>query len=332
MKARGAAIQGGLALVTLTAAYATWQRQPEHSAAEAVVLEASKNDLTKVRYDEGAKWVELERKGSGSDAAIWLKFSAKEDAKPPVPERLVRGNESADKLWERFTPMRALRALGALEPAKLKELGFETAKKKVEVTARGDKRTFVIATAPTGGSAPYWKDERDGRVYVVESILSDLDSAQVRLVSRGLHTFKKTEFDAITVSASDKKRELVQTQPETPNAKLASKKDPNKTDEQAKNWHDKIFGASAVEVLGQGEKPAGGEPQLALKVEYFSHGKSVGFVELGRVPQVAPANTSAPAPTASDIYARTEHTAGWVKLPAIMEDLVKEADKIVAGE
>jgi hypothetical protein len=38
------------------------------------------------------------------------------------------------------------------------------------------------------------------------------------------------------------------------------------------------------------------------------------------------------APPKADLYARTEHTAGWVKLPASAEELFKEAEKVAAGE
>jgi hypothetical protein len=328
MKARDAAIQGGLAALGLVAVYGTWQREPERSTGEVVVLDSGKGDVSKVRFEDGAKWVELERRPEGGESAVWLKLSAKPETK--VPEREVRGNESAEKTYEKFTPLRGLRALGVLDAAKLKEFGLDAAKKKLEITAKGDKHTFMVANPPAGGSAPYFKDERDGRVYVVEGVISDLDSAAVRLVSRTMHAFKKTEWDGLKITAGKKSRDLVQTSPENQaQAKLAAAKTPDKPDDLAKNWHDKVWALSVVEVLGKGEKPAAGEPEVAVKVEYSWHGKNVGFVELGRVLPAAVA--SMPAHPAVDVYARTEHTAGWVKVPASADDLMKEAEK-VAGE
>jgi hypothetical protein len=336
MRARGAAIQGGLAALGLVAAYATWQREPERATGEVVVVDASKGDLTKVRYDDGQKWVELEsRKEAGVDGpAVWLKIAANEKAK--TPERVVRGNEGALKLWEKLAPLRATRALGVLTADKLKELGLDQPKKHVEVTARGRTWKFVGGSPAFNVSEPYVQDEGDKRVYVLGGgVMSDLDAASVRLVDRTLHTFKQTDFDALTVTAGAKKRELDVTDRTTPmTVKLVSKKS-GKTDEQAKNWHDKLWRQFVTDVLGQGEKPAGGEPQVALRIEYRERGKDRGFIEIGRV--TAPPktdNVSAPTPPQpqTEAYARTEHTAGWVKLPPSAEDLLKEADKIASGE
>src|SRR4029077_20935318 len=92
MRARGAAIQGGLAALGLVVAYTTWQREPERSPGEAVVLDVAKGDVSLVRYDDGTKWVELSR----DKDAVWLKVSKNDTAK--TPERELRGNEGAGKL------------------------------------------------------------------------------------------------------------------------------------------------------------------------------------------------------------------------------------------
>ena len=36
----------------------------------------------------------------------------------------------------------------------------------------------------------------------------------------------------------------------------------------AKNWHDKVWRMMVTEVLGKGELPSGGTPEVACKVEY----------------------------------------------------------------
>src|SRR5262249_59081996 len=112
----------------------------------------------------------------------------------------------------------------------------------------------------------------------------------------GVHGVKAGEFDASSVEAGGKKRDLAVTG-ETPAAqKLASAKTPDKPDETAKNWHDKLFRVFPSEVLGKGEKPANGEPQVALKVTYGSKGKQKGFIEVGKVTLPAPATPPAAPP------------------------------------
>jgi hypothetical protein len=334
MRTRGAAIQGGLAALGLLAAYATWQREPERTAGEAVVLDVSKSDLQKVRFDDGTTWVEMTQKKEGDGPVVWLRLSPNEKAK--TPEREVRGNEGALKLWEKLAPLRATRALGTLGPEKLKELGLDAAKKHFELTARGVTHKYKVGSPAFNVSEPYVIDEADQRVYVLGGgVLSDLGAAGVRLQDRTLHAFKQNEFDALAVSTGGKKRELKVTNPQTPaTAKLVGKT--GKTDDQAKNWHDKLWRLFVTDVLGKGEKPSAGEPSITLRVDYKEAGRDAGFIELGRLtapPPPAPANTSTPpAAPATEVYARTEHTAGWVKLPALADDLLKEADKIVAGD
>jgi hypothetical protein len=337
MKAQGAMIQGGLAALGLLVAYTTWQREPERPPGESMVLDVTQNDLSKLRFEDGAgKWVELDRRKDGEGPVVWLKMSGKADAK--VPEREVRGSEGALKLWGRFAPLQAARSLGALNAAKLKELGLDAPKKKLEVTARGEKHVFLVGTSPFGVSQPYVKDEHDGKVYVFESgLVSDLESAPQRLVDRQLHTWKPQDYDALTITAGTKKRELVQLNPDTPqSAKLAAKAKPDKPDDLAKNWHDKVWRMMVVDVLGKGETPVTGAPNTVLRVDYRFHGKDRGFIEIGRVaPPQPPPVASTPHPPVTppvEIYAKTENTAGWVKLAANVDDLLKEAEKVAAGE
>ncbi len=338
MRTRGAAIQGGLAAVGLLAAYFTWQREPERPSGEVVVMNLGKNDLQKVRFDDGTKWVEVRAEQVNGDRVVYLKVSKNDQTH--TPERELRGNEAAGKLWDKFAPLHGTRALGVLAADKLKELALDAPKSKMEITARGDKRTFDVGTPPFGVADPYIKDESDNKVYVLGGgVISDLQSASVRLIDRALHDWKPQEADGLTIAAGGKKRELVQlAAPPPAQSKLAPKKNPTKPDELAKNWHDKLWRLYTTDLLGKGEKPANGEPAIALRVDYFDHGKEKGFVEIGRVPAPAtappPANSSAPPPAqpANDYFARTEHTAGWVKLPPTTEDLLKEAEKVAAAE
>jgi hypothetical protein len=326
MRARGAMVQGALAAVGLLGAWATWQREPDRAPGEALVLDVTHNDLAKIRFEDDKKWLELEpHTGDG----VWLHVSARADAK--TPERVLRGNESAEKLLDKFAPLRASRALGALGADKLKEFGLDAPKKKIVITARGATSTLQVGTSPFGVSDPYVKDERDGKVYMLGGgVLSDLESAATRLVDRSLHTFLPSEFDGLALSAGGKKRELVQTNPESAAAaKLAPKANPGKPDDLAKNWHDKVWRMVGVDVLGHDEAPASGTPEIVARLDYTMRGKERGFAELGRVagkPAVPPATT----PPQNELYVRTEHSAGWIKLSPTSEDLFKEAEKVAA--
>ena len=83
----------------------------------------------------------------------------------------------------------------------------------------------------------------------------------------------------------------------------------------SKNWHDKLWRVTVAEVLGKGEMPANGTPDVVCRIEYGWKGKPKGFVELGHVaPPPVASNVPAP-PTATEAWARSERTASWDKLP-----------------
>ena len=53
MKARGAAVQGGLAALGLMVAYATWQRAPEARAGDVTVLNLGRGDIQSIHTTTG---------------------------------------------------------------------------------------------------------------------------------------------------------------------------------------------------------------------------------------------------------------------------------------
>lgn len=342
MKARGAAIQGGLAVLGLVAAYVTWQRPPDAAQGDVVVVEASKGTVQKVRFEDGPRWLELTRTEEGGPA-VWLTTggdpaapsppaadadggvadagTAMASSPPPKPPRTVRGSERAERLYERFSPLHGVRALGVLPPEKLKELGLEGSSRKLEVSAGGAVHRFAVSKPGIGLGTPYLRSERDGAVFLVgSSLISDLEPSGVALIDRRLHAFKPTEFDGFVVEADGKEREFVQTGAEIPaTTKVAPRSTPDKPDEFARNWHDKVWNRLIVsEVLGRGELPASGAPQVVARIEYTSRGKQKGFLELARG-------------EGTQVYARSEHTAGWVLLHAGAAEVVDEAKKIAGG-
>ncbi len=340
MKPRGALLQGALALIGLGAVYVTWQKPEQPSSDEVVILDLPRGDLHRIRYQDGTRWIELERRADPSGAAYWVRH-AKVEAAPEnrdgglallssspqdkTPPRELRANNAAEKVYERFEPFRASRALGSLDPAKLRELGLEGSVKILELEGRTGKHRFKISTTVLGAGSPYLQSELDGRVYLLGNpAVSDLESAPVRLVDRTLHAFKVADFDGFTVKAGNKQREFV-ARTVSPNAAVvAPRSAPNKPDEFARNWHDKIWRLVVLEVLGKGEVPPTGEPSVVVRIDYFKKGSKVGWLELARPGAAAAASAN------KELYARSEHTAGWVKLHAAVEEIIKEAAKIAS--
>jgi hypothetical protein len=350
MKARGAAVMGSLAVVTLGAAYVTWQRPKEtKSDANVTVLDASKSSLQKIHYEDGTRFVDVTRQVD-TEPVVWLKQGFMEgktpatpapvlDAgmlpdggakplppppAPPPPTRDLRGNERAEKAWEHFTPFEAVRALGKLSDAKLKELGLDASPKILDLTVAGTAHRFRVNQPTPGFIGTYVIDEPTREVYLLSAgILGEIEPSSTALVDRRLHAFKTVDIDSLSVTLEGQKQDFVISDAAIPQTtKIAFKERPDKPDEFAKNWHDKIWNRMIVtDVLGKGELPLKGEPNVVLRIDYFMKGQPKGYLELGKAPGAL-----------VEVFGRTENTAGWVGLHAGVEELALEAKKLVSND
>ena len=350
MTGRGLAVQGGLALAGLLVAYTTWQREPERAAGEVVIIDSTKAELANVHYEDENSAVDVRRRDETGETGVWLRVEDKtpvppppKPGQPPTPTtppakphapRELRGEEPAEKFLTQFAPFRSPRAFGVLEAAKLKELGLVDAKKKLLITARGETRTFTIGQPASVSSETYLRDTKDGRVYLLpRALATDLQSAGHRLVDRRLHAFKIADFSRLTVKVGSKTRDFVVTNGHDQAAyKLAPAATPDKPDEMARNWHEKIWRLFPTELMGKGETPASGEPKVSLRLEYGERGRSVGWLEIGKLDVTTGEGAMSPAPGAArpaEFYGRSEHTAGWVKL-STDPSLLQDAEKLTA--
>ncbi len=345
MTGRAAAIQGGLAAAGLLAVYLTWQREPEKAPGAVSVIEAVKTDITHVHYTDDANAVDFERGKDNAGPAVWIHLvptgkappkppakneKAKPDAKTtPEPPRDLLGSEPATKIFEGFAPLISPRAFGVLDASKLKELGLESPTRHLEVTVRGDVRRFDIGQPEkaTGGEA-FLRDTRDGRVYLLpRGLLADLQNPN-HLVDRRLHAFEIADFDRFVLSSGGKQKAYLQINREVRGkSAFAPAKTPDKPDQMAKNWHDAMWRAFPSDILGRGEEPPTGKPTVVLRIDYTDGKTPVGFMEFARAESAGGVSEEAPV---ADVYARTEHTAGWLKL-ATGAQLVADAQKLIAA-
>ncbi len=355
MKARSAALQGGLALAGLVAAYVTWQRPKDWGKPESVVIvDASKNSLERVRYEDGTRVVEIDKKDRLLVTLAFLPgkrpvFDAGVETPPPPPaldggadggtvdagpqlapqkplepppDRTVFANDRADTVWTKLTPFEGTRALGQLTKEKLDEVGLTGSERKLELQVAGQKRRFTISKPVSGLVGNYAQDEANGNVFLISSSLfNELDPNSQLLVDRRLHLFKPTEYDAFTVKGEGKTAAFVSTGFDIPaTAKVARAATPDKNDELAKNWHEKIWNRMIVtEVLAKGEVPKVGEPMERLRIEYTLKGQPKGWLELAQDKTLG-------------TWARSENTPGWVSVHQGTEEMILEGIKLASGQ
>jgi hypothetical protein len=342
---RSAALQGGLAALGLLAAHLTWQREPERAPGEATVVDASKADVARVRFEDDENILGLERRTEGGEPAVWLHLEPKPEQRqpakqgdpmpPPVPPatppRDVRGNADALKLLDRFSPLVSPRAFGVIEGAKLKELGLDAPTRHLEIVVRGDTRKYDVGIAlhAQNGEA-FLRDARDKRVYLMpRQMLGELSNGK-RYVDPRLHVFDTKAFDRIAVQMGAKRKEYVHLGRENfATDGYAPAKTPDKRDQTAKNWSDMLWRTFPMEVLGKGEEPKG-TLKILLRVDYTEKGRPVGWIEIARLDGAAASGTTPSGDVADNIYARSEHSVGWSKLHS-GDQLATDAEKLLAG-
>jgi len=353
MKVRDLAIQGALAAVALVAAYLVWQREPVGAPTDVTVVDSPARALDVVRYEDETRYVELLRDEKdrdqlwvrlgqkparpvaappladggtppSSDAGSEVAVAAGSDAgttvavappAPPPPPRELRANDVAEKLLPKFAPLRAMRALGVMDAKKLEEMGLASTQRKLTLTIAGRQEVFSLATMTGSWGTPYLRRESDGQVFLLgPALLPDLENANTRLVDRRLHVFDLGDFDSVTISSAGATRTFVASGKAPGPVSLAPEEAPDKPDEFARNWHDRVWRLIPLDILGRGEAPPGGEPKESFRVEYRRAGRVVGEVVVAR--------------GGEGFFARTEHTSGWARLHSGVDPLVSEATRV----
>ena len=174
---------------------------------------------------------------------------------------------------------------------------------------------FVVSTPP--GAAGAYLLAPDGHLWLVqESLVQDLSAASSRLVDRRLHAFRSDEPDALQLQLDGRTRDFVVRKAQG-STRVAPAENPDAPSAEATAWADRVWRLAPIEVLGRGETPREGTPAVALRVEYSRARKPLGFLELGRA--------------GNEWFARTEHTAGWVRLPAQAATLREQAERLEGG-
>lgn len=318
MNTRAVVPQVALAAVGLVAAFLVWQREPAMMPGGVTVLDVSRRSLERARYEDAARFVELYR-DERDEETVWVRLGSTASATgEETPPRELRGNEAARRLFASLAPLEGMRALGPVDAKKLEELGITGSPRKLSLTVGGQQQVLKLA-APVGTDwgSPYVLRE-DGHVFLLgPTLLPDLEGAAARLVDRQLHTLGPEDFDAFTVTQGQRERAFVVSGKPPGPVTVSPRSAPDAPDEQVRNWHERVWQLQPLDLLGRGEEPPGGEPEELFQVEYARGGKAAGYLIVARGAE-------------GDFYARTEHTAGWVRLQEGVDTLAANALQVAS--
>ena len=252
------------------------------------------------------------------------------EIKETVTTKQFRGSDQADKLLELFAPLKSVRALGKVDPAKAKELGLTDSKKSLMITAHGVPTKFIIGGTSYGGGDSYVQDP-EGRVFLIsQRLISDFEFAESRLMERRLHRFERADFDRLEITVAGKRRVLLQKSRQDPqNFFFAEEATPDKRDDTLKNWVEKVLRMAINDYVAQGEEPQpssaapmSGAPAMGdiVTLRFFDGRKSLGSAVLSRYQN--------PKTNQVEFFARTENTIGQVRLlTATAESAIQDAEK-----
>jgi hypothetical protein len=363
MKGRPVLVQVAVAAGALALAAMVWTRPPRQGApGEVPVASLSRGEVRAVHWDDGSHQVDVTR-DSDSDRRVWVRIATSPSLQapdggvgadagvapdaghpsrdhrgdagvrartdggvsdvlramreaPPPPPRELRGNEVAEQLLDRVSPPMAIRDLGVPTATRRTELGLEASSKRVRLETRSAASVeFVVATPP--GAAGAYLLGSDGHLWLVQdSLIQDLSAATSRLVDRRLHTFRSDEPDALQLQLDGRTKAFVVRRAQG-NTRIAPAENPDAPSPEATAWADRLFRLSPLEVLGRGETPRDGTPVVAVRVDYTRDRRPLGFLEVARA--------------GNEWYARTEHTAGWVRLPPQAASIREQAERLEAG-
>jgi len=330
-------VHGALLIISAGLAYSVWNKDepaPEKQQATLDVWNGSQASFSKLSFESKTRKVRLE----GRKDALGYYYVAsvdKEEAPATDPHAGLPGHDGAplkapdakdakketsrfvsvkagETLVKALSPLKAVRAVGKVEPARNEEFGLDTPEGTLKVTIDGKEHVLIIGGTTPGGSERYARYQNSGEVFAISGdIAQSLMFGDSRLPERELHGFKSEDVTKVRIQKGPKSRELVPVKGK--NEGWGDVTSPTKQDETAGNWMSKVGrlrGSDFVETPARRLRPE----DALVRIEYFDGGKSVGFVELYKQA----------GEKGNEYLARTEWDRWYVKVPASTAEQIEQ--------
>lgn len=327
-------LHGGLLVLSAGLAYSVWNKDdaaPEKQPSSVEVWGGNQAAFSKLSFEGKTRKVRLE---SQKDALGYFYVATvdKEEATPVDPHAGVPGAplkpaepkdpkkettrfvsvKAGEALVKALAPLEALRAVGKIEPSRNEEFGLDKPEGTLKVDIGGKQHVLIIGGTTPGGSERYAKYQNSGEVFAISGdIAQSLMFGDSRLPERELHGFKSEEVSKVRLQKGQKTRDLVRVKDK--NEGWGDVASPNKQDETAGNWMSKLGRLRGSEFVEKPAKPLRPEDAI-VRVEYFDGGKSIGFLELYKLP----------GEKGNDYLARSEWDRWYVKVPTSTAEQIEQ--------
>lgn len=317
MSSKSLAVHAAIALVSLSAAYAVFQRTGSRAAElnRPVILELSREQLKELRFGSGPTTVSLQsRADDRKESYVWVTVSR--EGHPPVS---FRGGRYANRVLEGYLPLRAIRELGVLDPAQLNEGGLQQSTESVYVSTSSGERQFRVGTATIAGEGRRVLDPSSKRVYILPGdLLPKPERAMGEMFEMALHAFPSEEATRVAIESEGKQREALVGGRRDPPIFWSWKDDAEHPNQELTSWMEHLDRLMARMPAVASSDP--GEPRL--KVTYFHGDQERGFLKLWSCLRQE---------RKVHCLASTEHTIGFVDVGAAGEQIVNDAGRILSS-
>lgn len=235
-----------------------------------------------------------------------------------VKELAFRGNDTAEKLWDSFAPLMALRELVPGPDMDSKVFGFEEPEGTLTVTRKGGEVALTV-----GGEAYGSKDryvQAGTRIFLVDdNTLRPLQFANMRLLERALQPLAEETATSVDIQTHDGQRLEMRQANVADRAKAfwARAATPDADDTSTGLWLGKLFRLRGSEYVA--EPPAGLVPSFTWTA---GDGKASWSVEMFRTDDTDKA----------DWYAKSDYDRAWLKLTrSLAGDVAADLGDVIAG-
>jgi len=356
-----------LLVLTLGAAWMVRGAEDAEEETGAVVFDPGAGGIESMAWDDETSVATIEIQGKGDSLATWVTAGKKEkieteiEADPagdddsaegaddddsagettqPAPEieitygeptlRSFPGNATAKKLVESFSPLTALREFDKLDADALTQMGLDSPKGSLTVTASSGSVTFEIGEKSYGSSDTYVRVKGKGSVFLVASKdLSPLRGAENRLVERVLldaETKDVADATLLVGGAPVGDKRVHQGRHDKNNSFWAPVGAPTEKDSVFGGFVDKVIGLRASSYPTDEDAPA--EVESVFAVAFGGESGALGTVELGRE---IDADKSSDEETVYAYFARSDRTRNrWASISrASGADLEDQLNQVV---
>lgn len=280
---------GGLLAVCLAASYWTYTQpkveEKAGSTEKIPMFTASKDEVGRITWKSDTLTVDIERKKDDHGAYTWITSTEVTEKKvppppaasdtdepppAPAPEKVTtiarfRGNDQAEKLWESFSPLKALRQLDGDD----KVFGFDEPKATL-VLDRGGRPAEMKLGGETYGAKDRFV-QYDGKAWLVDDAdLRPLQFAKTRLMERGLQPLLEKDIVAVRLKGATGPEAVYEhkNRQDQPNAKWVNVKASDHEDPVGSGWIDKLLKTKIQSYPDEKDKPpANLKPAFVVQIE-----------------------------------------------------------------